>query len=89
MNRALILELLLVLAQALATAQQPADSPSDTLRFDKGTLANGAYTNECLGFSLAIPVGWGVNSHGRGADAGRVTLRNDQRWRWCPSHPFL
>ena len=39
MSRALILELLLVLAQALATAQQPADSPSDTLRFDKGTLA--------------------------------------------------
>jgi hypothetical protein len=63
-----------VVACTLALAQQPANFTSNELRYDTGALANGTYTNECLGFSLPIPDGWQVNIHSGGSDAhGRAT----------------
>jgi TonB family protein len=50
-----------ILASALVFAQQPSSpaiSPSGTLKFENGLIANGIYSNECLGFSFLIPVGW-------------------------------
>jgi TonB family protein len=57
--------LLVVLVLALpvaAFAQQSAPSPPGNLYFEDGAITNGVYSNECLGFSLAIPAGWEVNS---------------------------
>lgn len=42
----------------LATAQTPDTVPPTTLNFENGVIANGTYSNECLGFSLPIPAGW-------------------------------
>ena len=50
------------LTQVLAFAQQPSTSLSNALYFDNGTIANGIYSNECLGFSLPIPAGWNLNT---------------------------
>jgi len=50
-----------LLAAALTSAQQPGNDSSNTLKFENGALANGVYSNECLGFSLPIPAGWEVN----------------------------
>jgi TonB family protein len=57
-----------ILAPALtfgqSSGQPSAQATTDaagTLRFDKGVIANGIYSNECLGFSFPIPVGWEVN----------------------------
>jgi len=49
-------------ASVLATAQQPANTQSDTLNFENGVIAQGVYSNPCLGFSLQIPAGWEVTS---------------------------
>lgn len=53
-----------ILTQALATAQQPGNNPPDTLRFDTGIIANGSYTNECLGILFPIPDGWDLSKSG-------------------------
>ena len=76
MNRALILAVALVWTRPIAFAQQPANSPPDAPRFDKGTISEGRYTNECLGFSIAIPAGWEVSSYagGAGADGNAVHI---------------
>ncbi len=48
---------------ALLAAQNP--SAGSDFRFNSaGTIANGVYTNECLGFSLPIPSGWEIRVHG-------------------------
>jgi hypothetical protein len=75
-------------ASAFTTAQQPAITQSDTLRFEDGVIANGLYSNQCLGFSLQIPTGWevtnafGVNGKakhiGSGRDLGLLFLRPPQ-----------
>jgi TonB family protein len=46
-----------ILAPALAGARQLTNPPPTTLAFDTGTIANGSYTNECLGFTYPIPDG--------------------------------
>lgn len=50
-------------------AQQPSNGSSDSLTYENGSIANNVYTNECFGFSLAIPDGWRVNTQFVGADA--------------------
>jgi len=57
-----------VLACGLAWGQQPGNSSPDAPAYESGSIANNIYTNECLGFSLAIPDGWQVNTQFVGAD---------------------
>jgi TonB family protein len=56
------------LAPALVCGQQPGNNSAVTLAYENGRIENNTYTNECLGFSLAIPDGWQVNSQLLGAD---------------------
>ena len=58
-----------ILAHALAWAQQPSNTASPTLAYETGGIANNVYTNECFGFSFAIPEGWQINTQLVGADA--------------------
>lgn len=51
-----------LLTHALAWAQQPSNASSGTLPYEDGSIANDVYTNECFGFSLAIPDGWQMNT---------------------------
>ena len=44
----------------MPTAQQTPDLTASALRYDTGRLANGIYTNDCMGFSVAIPSGWNL-----------------------------
>lgn len=50
-----------VTLSTLASAQVSADSSPTTLNFENGVIANGTYSNECLGFSLPIPAGWKID----------------------------
>jgi TonB family protein len=50
-----------ILAHAVVWAQQPGNGSSDTLAFENGSIKDNLYTNECFGFSLALPAGWQVN----------------------------
>jgi TonB family protein len=45
----------------LAVAQPAAAEPPGTLHFENGVVANGTYSNECLGFALRIPAGWKID----------------------------
>jgi TonB family protein len=36
--------------------------PPDELRFDRGVIANGVYTNGCFGISVSIPEAWEVSA---------------------------
>jgi len=45
----------LILTWAFVFAQQPGSTPADAPGFDIGTVANGSYTNECLGFRFRSP----------------------------------
>lgn len=56
-----------VLTSALVWAQQPSNS-STTEAFENGNIANNVYTNDCFGFSLAIPAAWQLNTQFLGAD---------------------
>src|SRR5208282_4445241 len=56
-----------VLTSALVWAQQPSNS-STAEAFENGSIANNVYTNDCLGFSLAIPAAWRLNTQFLGAD---------------------
>ena len=60
-----------ILSCGVALAQPPgpgsSSSSSGTLRFEDGAIANGVYSNECLGFSYPIPAGWQVNRAVTGA----------------------
>ncbi len=51
-----------ILLQAFAWSRQPASVPPDNLRFDRGTIAGGTYTNGCLGLTFSIPDGWDLSS---------------------------
>ena len=44
----------LLMALVLSANAQSPDQP----RYDTGVIANGVYTNECMGFSVPIPSGW-------------------------------
>ena len=57
-----------ILAFGSAWAQQPNAGSSDTLAYENGSVANNVYTNECFGFSLAVPDGWHLNTQVVGAD---------------------
>jgi TonB family protein len=50
-----------ILTHAFAWSQLPG-TPSDEVRFDRGKIANGVYTNDCFGFSIPIPAGWEVSA---------------------------
>ena len=41
-----------------ASAQQQSSIPPNAPRYDIGTVSGDSYSNECMGFSLTIPVGW-------------------------------
>jgi TonB family protein len=56
-----------VLTSSLVWAQQPSNS-STAEAFENGSIANNVYTNDCLGFSLAIPTAWRLNTQFLGAD---------------------
>src|SRR5208337_2462227 len=60
--------ILFIVAQAVGWAQQPADGSSDTLAFENGSIKDKLYTNECFGFSLALPAGWQLNAKFAGTD---------------------
>jgi len=55
--------LLLVSAAALTSAQQPNPGSATGVanqQFEDGTVLNGTYSNECLGFSFQVPAGWEI-----------------------------
>jgi TonB family protein len=64
---------LLILALPIF-AQQTATTPGK-LTFENGVIANGVYSNECLGFSLPIPRGWETNDIA--APGGKARRRSD------------
>lgn len=57
-----------ILAPIPAQAQQPISIPSNAHRVDVGSMTNGSYTNECLGFSLSLPTGFKTNDKFGGGD---------------------
>ncbi len=66
-----------VMACGIALAQQSSNGSSATLAFEDGRIANNVYSNECLGFSLAIPDGWKpkpVGTDGKAAHIGKAAL---------------
>lgn len=52
--------LFFALIQSFAVAQTPSHDTSKTLAFEDGTVSNGVYSNECLGFSFPVPSGWQI-----------------------------
>jgi hypothetical protein len=56
--------LLWVCAGTLGLAQQSPSAPATAPRFDAGRYASDTYSNECLGFSFHMPVGWLAKSQG-------------------------
>lgn len=56
--------LLLLTTTAVAPAQQPnpgsATTAVATRQYEDGTVINGTYSNECLGFSFQVPAGWEI-----------------------------
>jgi hypothetical protein len=53
-----------ILAQSIASAQEPKSAATETPRFDLGSYASDTYTNECLGISFHMPAGWLAKSQG-------------------------
>jgi TonB family protein len=51
-----------ILAHTFLWPQQPSTIPSDDVRFDRGTIKNGTYSNSCFGLSFSIPQGWEVST---------------------------
>lgn len=51
----------LAFAQTTDSAQTPDNASSSALNFENGVIANGTYSNECLGFSLPLPAGWKID----------------------------
>jgi TonB family protein len=67
-----------IFVSALAGARQPSNDSSNALSFENGTIANGIYSNECLGFSLPIPAGWNLNT--------QIGSSSDGKARHRPNH---
>ncbi|MGP0018703.1 MAG: energy transducer TonB [Candidatus Sulfotelmatobacter sp.] len=61
MRRFSLVVAIFILLQCIGWSQS-SDIPPDDVRFDRGTIANGTYTNECFGVSLSIPEGWEVST---------------------------
>ena len=57
-----------ILFHALAAARQPGNGSTNPPAYENGAIANNSYTNECFGFSIAIPDGWQLNTQLLGAD---------------------
>jgi TonB family protein len=55
------------------TAQVSGASPEPP-RYDRGVIANGTYTNDCLGFSLPLPEGWETRDIGTKAPGIAIHL---------------
>jgi TonB family protein len=60
---------IIILTRALMCAQQRDNDSPATLAYENGSIANDIYTNECFGFSLAVPKGWQVNTWALGPNA--------------------
>ena len=63
-----------ILAHALAWAQQPSDNSSNTLAYENGSITNNVYSNDCFGFSFAIPDGWHIITQVLGTDAKAIHM---------------
>jgi TonB family protein len=63
-----------ILAHALAWAQQPSDNSSNNLAYENGSITNNVYSNDCFGFSFAIPDGWHINTQVLGPDAKAIHM---------------
>lgn len=61
--KALAAFIAVILFFAIGVAAQIADGGPEPPRYDRGIIANGTYTNDCLGFSLAIPDGWEIGNY--------------------------
>jgi TonB family protein len=61
-----------VLAHAFALGQQLTNTSLDALAYENGSITNNVYTNECFGFSLAIPEGWQLKPVGADGKATHV-----------------
>lgn len=59
----------LVMTCGLALAQQSSNGLSTVLAYENGSITNNIYTNECFGFSLAVPDGWLVRDRSEGDEA--------------------
>ena len=75
-----------ILSSAFAFAQQPANDSSNTLMFENGTITNGVYSNECLGFSLPILAGWASADGIMGPD--RKATHNGRALQLLAVHPL-
>jgi TonB family protein len=58
-----------VMGCGIALAQQPSNGSSAMLAYENGRIENSVYTNECFGFSFAIPDGWHIITQALGNDA--------------------
>lgn len=63
------------LLHTLASAQQPSNG-APALSYEDGRFQNNVYSNECFGFSLAIPEGWLVND---GNASNEIRARHTSR----------
>src|ERR1700674_1453158 len=61
-----------VLAHAFALGQQLTNTSLDALAYENGSIRNNVDTNECFGFSLAIPAGWQLKPVGADRKAANV-----------------
>jgi len=61
MKRYRLVVVIFILLQCLGWSQS-GNIPADDVRFDRGTIANGTYTNDCFGLSFSIPEGWEVSA---------------------------
>jgi|HubBroStandDraft_1064217.scaffolds.fasta_scaffold00181_12 TonB family protein len=57
-----------VMTCGLALARQSGDGSLAAPAFENGGIINNVYTNECFGFSFAIPHGWQLSTQAMGAD---------------------
>ena len=63
-SRPALLSVLLILAQSIASPQEPKIAATQSPRFDRGAYASDTYSNDCLGFSFHMPAGWLAKSQG-------------------------
>lgn len=58
----------LILMSTLVYSQQSGTSPEVKLRYETGKIAQGLYSNECLGLSFPLPPAWQLNTKVVGED---------------------
>lgn len=63
-----------ILGQAFVLGQQAGNEPAQTLSLNAGRIADGVYSNDCLGFSLPMPAGWEQDSKAAAKDGKAVHI---------------